>query len=89
MCRKKQEEKESHKKGKSRSGKVVHKISDSESEESCVEADSKEEVVDMVEYLYSIDQEQGGLLKADLCFGNERKSKVVKCILDTGASFNM
>nr|XP_029723233.1 uncharacterized protein LOC115264069 [Aedes albopictus] len=89
MCRKKQEEKESHKKGKSRSGKVVHKISDSESEESCVEADSKEEVVDMVEYLYSIDQEQGGLLKADLCFGNERKSKVVKCILNTGASCNV
>lgn len=96
MCWKKREDdkrKKSEKQSKkNKSGrKKVHTIDEENSEESSVaEEDLDEEVVDSIEFLYSVEQDHAGLLKANLTFRDgDSTPKKVKCILDTGATCNV
>lgn len=98
MCWRKREDLEkkkksdmlSRKKKSDRFNKKVHTIDEEESEENSEDEDVKEEVVDSIEYLYSVEQEHAGFLKAELIFrGSDCKPKQVKCILDTGATCNV
>ncbi|XP_062546850.1 uncharacterized protein LOC134212747 [Armigeres subalbatus] len=90
MEKKKKNEKQSRKNKSGRFNKKVHTIGEENSNESSTEEELEEEVIDSIEFLYSVEQGHSGLLKADLTFldsGNH--SKQVHCILDTGASCNV
>ncbi|XP_053686467.1 uncharacterized protein LOC128736007 [Sabethes cyaneus] len=94
VCKKKRDDAEKFRKPakNSKPRKKVQRIDENRSEKSYAEEEEslEEEVIDSIEYLYSVKEERSGLLKAELIFKREgMKTTPVKCILDTGATCNV
>ncbi|XP_053686301.1 uncharacterized protein LOC128735842 [Sabethes cyaneus] len=94
VCKKKRDDAEKFRKPakNSKPRKKVQRIDENRSEKSYAEEEEslEEEVIDSIEYLYSVKEERSSLLKAELIFKREgMKTTPVKCILDTGATCNV
>lgn len=90
MCKKKQEESALNRRGSKpkRAGKKVATIGETDSGDSGESsAEVCEENIDIIEFLYSIQQNRAGLLKTKLALGDAGRQ--TDCILDTGATCNV